>query len=236
MSESANAVLSLIFARFQPRSVVDIGCGQGVWLKAAAALGATTLKGIDGDWVQCADLTHPSIEFEPADLAHSLPKLDKRYDLCISLEVAEHLPEDQSERFVDLLCSTSDVILFGAAVPHQGGPGHINEQWQSFWIERFRSRGFECFDCIRPAIWNNPAVEWWYRQNCFVFLGPDETTIDRESLRALERPIVDLVHPLNYRSRLHRYRKMIDNPSLRFCAGCSRRWLVTGLKRLFGLP
>jgi len=109
-----------------------------------------------------------NIDFSPVNLSGTLPKPHEKYDLCISLEVAENLPEDNAESFVDLLCQAPDTILFGAAIKYQGGAGHINEQWQTYWIKLFQSKGYECIDCVRGAVWSDVSVEWWYKQNTFL--------------------------------------------------------------------
>lgn len=52
--------------------------------------------------------------------AHDLTKplhLNRRFDLALSLEVAEHLPKKSAEIFVDTLCKLSDTIIFSAAIP-----------------------------------------------------------------------------------------------------------------------
>ena len=233
-SRSAAIILGHLYKLFRPRSVIDVGCGQGAWLSAAEACGATALTGLDGEWVKEKDLLSKNIRFVPVNLSESLPRLDQRYDLCMSLEVAEHLPEQRAAAFVDLLCQASDTILFGAAVKHQGGTNHVNEQWPSYWIELFKSRGYACIDCIRGAVWDNAAVSWWYRQNTFLFVGPNHPCFDKDALRALERPMVDVVHPMNYESTIRDYESVILRPTFRFCLGCMRRWLNNKLRRLVG--
>jgi hypothetical protein len=83
----------------------------------------------------------------------------------MSLEVAEHLPPDRSNSFIAELTALAPVALFSAAIPQQGGTDHINERWQSYWAGLFKKRGFSPLDVIRPAVWENDAVERWYRQN-----------------------------------------------------------------------
>lgn len=235
MSSSAEIILGFIYNLYNPKSVIDIGCGQGAWLNAAESFGATTLKGFDGIWVKEEGLFSKNIDFVPVDLFDSLPKINEKYELCISLEVAEHLPEDKAEGFVDLLCQSSDTILFGAAIKYQGGTNHINEQWQTYWIKLFKSRGYECIDCIRGVIWNDSSVEWWYKQNTFLFIGPNNTSISVKELRDLEKPIFDVVHPVNYEKKIHAYQDTINYPTLRFCAGSVKRWFSNKFRRIFGV-
>ena len=70
------------------------------------------------------------------------------------------------------LVEAAPVVLFSAAIPHQGGVSHVNEQWQSYWWELFGAHGYVAVDCIRPRIFSDPRVEWWYRQNIVVYCEP----------------------------------------------------------------
>jgi hypothetical protein len=91
------------------------------------------------------------------------------------------------------LCSAADVVLFSAAIPGQGGPGseeHPNEQWQSYWAQLFVDAGYHAFDAIRPAIWTDRRIAFWYRQNAFLAVAPSCTsTINGPS------SVHDVVHP-----------------------------------------
>ena len=55
------------------------------------------------------------------------------FDLVVSLEVAEHLPKECADIFVDSLVRLGPIILFSAAIPQAGGTCHINEQWPEYW-------------------------------------------------------------------------------------------------------
>ena len=172
---SGRAVLPDLFRYVRPRSVVDIGCGIGTWLRAAGDLGVEERLGVDGDYVDRDALMLPDEQFLSADL--SKPGLADavaavrpgRFDLVMCLEVAEHLPFEHSKRFVEELCQLSDLVLFSAAIPFQYGTGHINEQWPEFWATHFRACGYACFDLLRPGIWERADVDWWYAQNLLVF-------------------------------------------------------------------
>ena len=100
---------------------------------------------------------------------------------------------------VDFLCEKSDLVLFSAAIPHQGGEGHINEQWQSYWVELFMINGFELNDCIRPIIWDDNEIMYWYRQNMLIFekrRGGDNSTLRNMS------HLINLVHPQSYLKKI----------------------------------
>jgi len=82
-------------------------------------------SGRDGHWVQPARLLSTNIELIPADLERTLP-VRSRFDLCISLEVAEHLSADRASSFVQELCAASDLVRFSDAISCQGGTSSGN--------------------------------------------------------------------------------------------------------------
>lgn len=169
---SANTILSLVLQRMpEIRSAVDVGCGVGTWLSVLRDNGIADIRGFDGDWVDEKFLVIPQTCFTHHDLRTPI-KLDRRFDLAISLEVAEHLPAADADCFVESLTSLSDCILFSAAIPYQGGRGHINEQWPDYWAGKFEAKGYLTIDFIRKRVWNNESVTPWYRQNILMFLKP----------------------------------------------------------------
>jgi SAM-dependent methyltransferase len=165
--ESAREILPLVLHAVKPASVIDVGCGTGNWLAMAHELGVHDVLGIDGPWVK-AQLAIPPDKFVEHDLSTPL-KLDRRFDLALSLEVAEHLPASAAQILVQSLCDAADVVLFSAAIPGQGGRRHVNEQWPAYWAELFADLHYECYDFLRPKIWNNPRVTWHYAQNSVIF-------------------------------------------------------------------
>lgn len=197
---SARRILPLVFDLLQPQSVVDIGCGVGTWLRAAMDLGVRDCLGIDGEWVDDAQLLIPRDQFHSHDLSRMV-SLDRRYELAISIEVAEHLPPPAGERLIDALCDAGEAVLFSAAIPQQGGTGHVNEQWQDYWIERFQERGLVWLDCLRSRVWNDPTVCYWHAQNVGLFVKQEAIDRSTELQRAqLEtaNSIPNLVHPKHY--------------------------------------
>lgn len=169
---SAREIIPLLLDLLQPilpKSVVDVGCGTGSWLAAFQKLGIADCLGIDGDYVDRTILQIPLNQFQSADLKQPL-QLNRKFDLAISLEVAEHLPSTCAENFVNSLTQLAPIILFSAAIPFQGGVEHVNEQWPQYWAYYFQKNGFAVIDCLRKKIWNNDKVEPWYAQNILVFV------------------------------------------------------------------
>ncbi len=164
-------ILAPLVMRLAPiKSVIDVGCGLGGWLRAFSENGVAVIRGVDGDYVDRSRLYFASELFTTVDLRKPL-NLTGKYDLAVCLEVAEHLDARSGRALVHALTDLAPLVLFSAAVPGQGGIGHINEQWPSYWRSLFAERGFRMLDVIRPLIREDRRVKWWYRQNIVMFAG-----------------------------------------------------------------
>ena len=164
--------MPLVVDWLHPRSVVDVGCGVGTWLAEFRKLGVGDVIGVDGDYVDRAKLQIPPDRFVAKDLAAPLT-LGRTFDLVTSLEVAEHLPATAADGFVAALVDLGPVVLFSAAIPGQGGEGHVNEEWPQAWARRFAAHGYRWADPLRSLLWNDARVEFWYAQNLLVFHRAD---------------------------------------------------------------
>lgn len=162
-------ILLDLMAPKRPQSAVDFGCGLGTWLKALQECGVSSVLGLDGNYVDRRRLLIRESDFRAADLEKSPPKVGP-FDLAVSMEVAEHLPERSARPLVERLTEAAPVVLFSAAVPGQDGTHHINSRWPSYWAKQFDGFGFKMIDPIRPRIFSDQRVEWWYRQNAVVFV------------------------------------------------------------------
>lgn len=201
--QSARVIAPLVIDLIAPRSVLDVGCGTGHFLRAFAEAGIDEVRGIDGDYVPRDQFATAVERFQPVDLAQPFA-LGRRFDLVVSLEVAEHLPESRAAGFVADLVAHGDAVLFSAAVPDQGGTGHVNERWPSYWVPLFAAHGYAVYDVLRAALWGDGRVAWWYRQNCLIFAPP---THPRLAGRApSETSVLDRVHPDLYASRTNQAR------------------------------
>jgi SAM-dependent methyltransferase len=172
---SAERVVPLLLSLFAPGSVLDVGCGDGTWLKTFATAGICDYLGVDGGYVQREVLQIPNERFAQHDLTLPLD-LKRRFDLVLSLEVAEHLAPESAGDFVRSLTRHADLVVFSGAIPGQYGEHHVNEQWPSYWARLFENVGFQTFDVLRPRIWNDDAICWWYRQNMLVFATADRAS------------------------------------------------------------
>jgi SAM-dependent methyltransferase len=193
---SAGVIAPYMVELIRPSSVIDLGCGVGAWLAAFQDCGVPDVCGVDGDYVR-SRLEIAEQDFLAWDLTKPL-QLERRFDLSVSLEVAEHLPGSAAADFVALLTDAAPVVVFSAAIPFQSGKGHVNEQWPEYWARMFDARGYGSVDILRPRFWNHPDVEWWYAQNMLVYVAREE--VDRyprlrEAVIGPGRFPLSLVHP-----------------------------------------
>jgi len=194
---SAQVIVPMLLELVEVARVIDLGCGTGTWLSVFREHGVREVMGVDGPYVDRRLLAIPPECFVPFDLAQPF-RAEARYDLALSLEVAEHLPAKSAGSLVESLVGLAPVVLFSAAVPGQGGHNHINEQWPEYWAELFEAHGCAVSDCIRPRVWRHPCVEPWYAQNLLLFCRVDQ--IERHPALALEvantnAERLSLVHP-----------------------------------------
>jgi len=197
---SAKVIVPLVMDMINPKSVIDLGCGLGAFLRIFQENGVEKILGLDGNYVKRENLLISPEKFLARDLKEKI-HLDEKFDLVVCLEVAEHLPEKCTEDFIESLTSLGPVVLFSAAVPHQGGENHINEQWPPYWIEKFAKRGYLLVDALRNELWDNEKVAFWFAQNSFIFV--DQTRINNypklnEALNKNPLPNLSVVHPAMY--------------------------------------
>lgn len=196
---SARRIVPMLVAAFGTTSVVEIGCGNAHWTQAALDAGVKDFLVVDGPWNNRDHLLVDRTHFLEADLNMSLV-LPRRFDMAICLEVAEHVEPGSADVIVRSLTEAADVVAFGAAIPLQGGHGHINERWPSWWREKFNALGYEAFDLVRPKHWQDRSIHYWYRQNMFIYVarnnaGAMEKAKAAEAAARDSRFLFDAVHP-----------------------------------------
>lgn len=185
---SAGVIVPYLQGLFDPSSVVDLGCGAGVWLEA---FGLDDVLGVDVRRPMPCSV--PRDRFVEHDLAAGF-FTDRTFDLALSIETGEHLPEASAEGLVGSLVRLAPVVVFSAAVPYQPGTGHVNGQWPSWWATKFQERGYAPVDCLRLRHWDHPDVRYYHAQNLVVYVRRDQL----ENYGLEETPVPRLVHPRLY--------------------------------------
>lgn len=210
---SAIEMLPVLFSylKNKPSSVVDIGCGTGAWLNTINSLGIDDVIGLDGSYVSREKLLIPQDRFIETDLSSNF-FLDRRFDLSICLEVAEHISPEFSEGFVKNITDLSDIVLFSAAVPGQGGTNHVNEQWPAYWSRLFSIFDFTMIDVIRANIWENENIAWWYRQNTFIMCRNNQIQNTLRNIDFSKKTPMSLVHPKLFEQRNRELNRRCQSP------------------------
>jgi len=135
--------VDLLIRTFGCTSLADVGCGTGHFLKTAKDRGLR-IFGIEGAKEALGDLLMVDKSCVcQHDLRDPIAFSEPKYDLCISVEVAEHIDRRYSDNFIKILTDLSDTVALTAAHPNQGGAAHVNEQPQEWWIDRFAKFGYE---------------------------------------------------------------------------------------------
>ena len=202
---SAIKYVDFLSTIYRPGSVADLGCGRGAWLKAFKDRGAGKLVGYDGPWNRQSNMVDQAIEFHSVNLNKPVDTANmERFDLAMSLEVAEHLEASSASGFIDSLTRLSDVILFSAAFAQQGGTNHINEQPHTYWARIFARHDYVPYDLFRPLFWGDEEVEFWYQQNVFLYIRRNSPVAGLLS-SAGHQPMknikfMDCIHPALYSS------------------------------------
>lgn len=199
---NAKIVVPIILQYITPSNVLDVGCGIGHWLNVFKSHEIFDTIGIDYDSIPRDKLVIPHCEFIGMDLSKKLvSKKNEKYDLVLCLEVAEHLPKSRSKSFIKDLTKLSPIIIFSSAIPGQGGTNHINEQWQSYWIDLFKKEGYCKIDCLRKELWDKD-IEFCYKQNLFLFIRTNHLQhhpkLEEEYNKSKNTP-ENIVHPDMYR-------------------------------------
>jgi SAM-dependent methyltransferase len=241
---SAEIIVPHLITLFEPESVVDVGCGAGLWLEAFRRHGIGDFLGLDGDWAGDAGLAIPRELFRVADLEMPV-RLERRFDLVLCLEVAEHLPPAAAPTLIETLTRLGPAVVFSAAIPFQRGRGHVNERWPSYWSKRFAEQGFTCIDALRERFWTDQAIEVWYRQNLVIFADAGWLAQRTQDSRAAfwKNGARDLVHPDHYlklvdeNAEWRRYTELlkIRVANLEAELGVVRKSVLGRLQRVLGL-
>jgi len=195
--DAARVIVPMLVDTFRPDSVMDVGAGTGVWMAEFRRAGVSRVAGMDAGEVPEELLAVPRADISRIDLALPLPLRD-RYDLVLCLEVAEHLPQRRAASFVQELTQLGSIVVFSAAIPGQGGTGHINEMWQSEWAKLFERCGYLAHDVVRSAVWDHPRVASYYAQNIIVY-SASRSDDSRRPFTHL--PSLDVVHPRLFRRK-----------------------------------
>lgn len=168
----AERLAAFLIDTYHPKSVIDIGCATGLYLKHFIPPITDKVTGVELESIDSSQLDiHPD-DFYTVDITKiNLSYHFQKHDLAICLEVMEHIEEEEARIGLENLCRTSDRIIFSAAIPGQGGNGHINCQPKEYWLKAFAGLGFYYSPDETDKLINymrNGYHMGWFTQNAMV--------------------------------------------------------------------
>jgi hypothetical protein len=138
--DTAKICIPILIEMYKPRSVLDLGCNIGAWLKVFEENDVSDVVGVDG-LNMIKSLMINENKFLAIDLTQPV-LLKRKFEICLCLEVAEHIEEKFADVLVKNCIRHSDTIIWSAATRGQGGYNHVNEQPHQYWIEKFITKGY----------------------------------------------------------------------------------------------
>jgi 2-polyprenyl-3-methyl-5-hydroxy-6-metoxy-1,4-benzoquinol methylase len=171
LMESFERSLEELLDRAQPRSLLDVGCGEGVLVqRMACRLPGIRVVGADleEDSLQAGWAAHEADNLSYRALASAeLPFADGEFDMVSALEVLEHVPDPVHTLHEMSRCAQRHLLVSvpreplwralnvarGAYVSALGNtPGHLNHWSRRSFIELLRTRG-EVVEVRSPFPW-----------------------------------------------------------------------------------
>jgi hypothetical protein len=144
--------------------IYDFGCGKGEYLDYLDmfGFGCVGFEGTENikeiaiyDKIVIQDLSKPfQVDFKGT---------------VMSLEVAEHVPKEFEQTFIqNLVNACNGKLIISWAIPGQRGHGHVNERDYEYVVKTFTDLGFELnkkeTDYLRKS-----ASLWWFKKSIYVF-------------------------------------------------------------------
>jgi hypothetical protein len=126
---------------YNPSVFLDFGASSGLYVREIKHR-MPTIESVGYEFSEDAVKNALCSDIILADLTNPLDRVKKDNTVGICLEVLEHISEDDWKPVLQNISNLCDVIIFSAAVPGQGGTGHINCRWKIDWIRRFNKLGW----------------------------------------------------------------------------------------------
>lgn len=164
----AKRLAEILIDRYHPKSVADYGCATGLYLEPFAAKGIEVV-GYDNS-PDAVALARLSDNIHLRDLTRR--QILQATDISICLEVLEHIEANDAIKCARTIASKSNVLIFSAAHPGQGGEGHINCRPKEYWEGVFNTLGLKLDHADTAHIVNKMTEGYhmgWLPMNLMVF-------------------------------------------------------------------
>lgn len=180
-------IATQIKEKYRPKTVLDAGCAMGLLVAALRDLGVEAY-GVDLSEYAISQVREDIRPYcAVGSLADPLPdSLPRRYDLVVSMEVLEHIPEEEGKKAVANLCAVTDQVLFCSSPDDTEDPTHINLHQPSYWCGLFAEQGFFFVGEEKPVFLTNYAL--FFRQKSV----PAAVELYEEKLQNYEEQVLQL--------------------------------------------
>jgi len=136
---SAEIIVNILHDVFRPKRLVDLGAGCGVYSDLFKRKGVDVVA-VDGV-IPPPEFSYP-VDVQVRDLTVPFKNPWGSFDLALCLEVAEHIPEEFVNIYLDNILQFSDRLILSAAQPNQEGHHHVNMQPKRYWVAKLAAKGF----------------------------------------------------------------------------------------------
>jgi SAM-dependent methyltransferase/glycosyltransferase involved in cell wall biosynthesis len=161
-----------------PKSILDLGCGVGLYPLLYRHYGVEDVLGVDG--LEPGATALDASMYVKADL--QLPfDSGRKFDLVVCLEVVEHLHPETTDVILDSIsrhAANPGTIMFSMAEPGQPGNGHINCRTISEVLDLWANRGW--FPDVAQTLGLRAIASMsWFRRNTLILRrGSGDSRID----------------------------------------------------------
>lgn len=131
-------LISWITETYQPKNVLDIGCGPGGNVELLNSRGIKTV-GVDGDYT--LKRNNPE-NYILVDFTKDTVDTGKYWDWGYSCEFVEHVEEKYLDNFMKVFQQCKYVTITHA-LPGDRGHHHVNCKDDAYWIDVFGRYGFK---------------------------------------------------------------------------------------------
>lgn len=155
------------------RRILDVGSGSGAFSAELLRRGKLVIA-LERSAHGRSLAVKQHVDCREFDLLADPPAaVQETFDLVLCFEVAEHMSPEIGDRLIHFIAGYRSPVIFSAAHPGQGGTGHVNEQPDTYWVDRFEKLGFR----LDPGLTRRLRSEFsarsassWFCNNTFVVL------------------------------------------------------------------
>jgi len=172
----ADSIAEYIVDHYPNKKIADFGCGPGIYVQSLRKM-QQDAYGYDND-IRIKDKENEHIYH--SDILNL--DLEQKADIILCLEVAEHIPEEDSDKIVDSIkrnLNQQGMLIWTAAIPGQGGLGHINCQHKEYWVEKFAKRSMvrhsQQEQILKDYMRGRAGTMGWFFQNLMVLVHDKDT-------------------------------------------------------------